>query len=93
MSAFRIEPVFHDFFAVYHGERRVGIIFPARPALAFPPAPAEPWTLAPDPEAFPDLACSGLPSPMEPYFKPFDSLSHIAAFLGIPEDAREEMAA
>lgn len=93
MTAYRIEPIWNDLYAVFHGQRRIGLIFPARPAQAFPPAPAEPWTLAPDPEAFPDLACSGLPSPMEPYFKPFPSLEAIAFFLGIPEDAREEMAA
>lgn len=87
MTAYRIEPIFSDFFAVYHGHRRVGIVFPARPALAFPPAPAEPWTLAPDPEAFPDLACSGLPSPLEPRFKPFPSLEAIKAHLGIVEGA------
>ena len=93
MTAYRIAPVFQDFYAVYHGDRRVGIIFPARPATTFPPLPAEPWSLAPDPEAFPDLACSGLPSPMEPWFKPFGSLAEIAAYLGIPADAREDIAA
>lgn len=85
MSLYRIEPIFSDFLAVYHGDRRVGIIFPARPATTFPPLPAEPWSLAPDPDAFPDLACSGLPSPMEPWFRPFESLEAIAAYLGIEQ--------
>jgi hypothetical protein len=30
---------------------------------------------------------------MEPWFKAFDSLGEISAYLGISEDAREEMAA
>ncbi|MCJ2084437.1 hypothetical protein MKK88_00305 [Methylobacterium sp. E-005] len=92
MSQYRIEPIWNDLYAVFHQDRRVGLIFPARSATAFPPAPAEPWTLAPDPEAFPDLACSGLPSPMEPWFKAFESLDQIVAYLGIEQRAEARAA-
>ncbi len=85
--SFRIEPVHNDYHAVFHGDRKVGIIFPALPVQSFPPAPAQPWQLAPNPEAFPDAGCAGLPAPMRPWFMDFPSLEAIEAFLGIEAGA------
>lgn len=93
MTSYRIEQIHEDWFAVLHGDRRVAILTPARSAQAWPPAPAEPWSIIPDPEAFPDAACVGLPRPLSPAGNRFDTFQQVLGFLGISEDSREEMAA
>ena len=79
MSAFRIEPVHQDYLAVYHGDVKAGIIFPARGD--------DELALYPNPAAFPDLTFTGLPAPMEPRFMTFPSLQAVEAFLGIEQRA------
>lgn len=93
MTAYRIEQIHSDWFAVMYDDRRVAILTPARPAAAWPPFPAEPWSIIPDPEAFPDAACTGLPRPLSPVGNRFGSFCEVLAFLGIPADAREAEAA
>lgn len=90
MSAFTLAQTFDDFFAVLHEGRRVAILFPARSyvkADVWPAQQALPWSLMPDPEAFPDAACTGLPRPLSPAGNRFDSFSDVLAFLGIEQRA------
>ena len=90
MTAFRIEPTWSDYFAVFHGDRKVAILFPGRLAIEWPDgvpfSPAQPWTLMPDPESFPDAACTGLPRPLSPSGNRFDSFAAVEAFLGIEQE-------
>ena len=95
MSAFRIEATFSDYYAVLHEGRRVAILFPARSyvkADVWPAQQALPWSLMPDPEAFPDAACTGLPRPLSPAGNRFDSFSNVLAFLGIEQRAEAQAA-
>lgn len=77
--AFRIEHIHADYSAVYHGDTKVGIIFPARGE--------DELSLYPNPAAFPDLTFTGLPAPMEPRFMSFPSIADLEAFLGIEQRA------
>jgi len=90
MSAFRIASTFADYHAVYFGDRKVAILFPGRLAIEWPEgvpfSPAQPWTLMPDPEAFPDAACTGLPRPLSPSGNRFDSFAAVEAFLSIEQE-------
>jgi hypothetical protein len=85
MTAFRIAPTFEDYYAVYFGDRKVAILFPGRLAIEWPEgvpfSPAQPWSLMPDPEAFPDAACVGLPRPLSPSGDRFDSFQAVEIFL------------
>lgn len=90
MIAFSLEQRHDDFWAVMHGGRRVAILFPARSyvkADVWPARQALPWSLMPDPEAFPDAACTGLPRPLSPAGNRFDSFGEVLAFLGIEQRA------
>lgn len=78
MSGFRIEHIHADYSAVYHGDTKVGIIFPARGE--------DELSLYPNPAAFPDLTFTGLPAPMEPRFMSFPDMGTLEAFLGIAEE-------
>lgn len=78
MTAYRIEHLHADYSAVFHGETKVGIIFPARGD--------DELALYPNPAAFPDLTFTGLPAPMEPRFMTFANLSAVEAFLGIEQE-------
>jgi hypothetical protein len=89
MTTFRIEPTFSDYHAIYWGDRKVAILFPARPyvqADVWPAQQALPWSLMPDPEAFPDAACTGLPRPLSPAGNRFDSFEQVLAFLGLEQE-------
>jgi hypothetical protein len=90
MSAFRIEATWTDYFAVFHGDRKVAILFPGRLAIEWPEgvpfSPAQPWSLMPDPDAFPDAACTGLPRPLSPSGNRFDSFAAVEVFLGIEQE-------
>jgi len=95
VSGFVLSQTHEDFFAVLHEGRRVAILFPARPyvrADIWPAQQALPWSLMPDPEAFPDPACTGLPSPLSPAGNRFDSLSEVLSFLGIEQRAEAQAA-
>ncbi|TXN40511.1 hypothetical protein [Methylobacterium sp. WL7] len=87
MSAFRIVQRHEDLFWIFHGDRKVANLFPARPALEWPAGVrlfiAEPWSIIPDPEAFPDAACTGLPRPLSPSGDRFDSFAAVERFLGL----------
>lgn len=62
-------------------------------ALLFQPMiPGEPWTIYPNPDAFPGLAFEGLPDPLKPQFMDFASLAAVEAYLGI-QTAQEAEAA
>lgn len=90
MSAFRTEEIQNDYHAIFCGDHKVAILTPAMPAkswLGIPMFPAEPWTIIPDPEAFPDAACTGLPRPLSPSGNMFASLASALAFLGIEHRA------
>lgn len=76
--SFRIEHIHADYSAVYHGDTKVGIIFPARGE--------DELSLYPNPAAFPDLTFTGLPAPMEPRFMSFPSIDALASFLGIEQE-------
>jgi len=86
MSLFSLVQTHEDFYAVIHGGRRVAILFPARPyvqADVWPAQQALPWSVMPDPEAFPDPACVGLPAPLSPAGNRFNSFAEVEAFLGL----------
>jgi hypothetical protein len=54
--------------------------------------PAEPWTIIPDPEAYPDAACTGLPRPLSPTGNTFASFGAALDFLGIEQGAEAQAA-
>lgn len=95
MTCFRIEPTFSDYHAIYWGERKVAILYPARPyvqADVYPAQQALPWSVMPDPEAFPDPACVGLPAPLSPAGNRFNSFAEVEAFLGLEQRAEAQAA-
>ncbi|MGX9980663.1 hypothetical protein [Methylobacterium fujisawaense] len=90
MSAFHAHEVQADYHAIFYGDRKVAILTPALPAqswLGIPMFPAEPWTIIPDPEAFPDASCTGLPRPLSPTGNTFPTLGAALSFLGIEQRA------
>lgn len=90
MSAFSTEEVQADYHAIFYGGRKVAILTPALPAqswLGIPMFSAEPWTIIPDPEAFPDACCQGLPRPLSPTGNTFATFGAALDFLGIEQRA------
>lgn len=85
MSGFSIRPIFADYLAIYHGETKAAIIYPADDAGRL--------AVYPNPDAFPGLMFDGLPAPLKPAFEPFDSLEAIADRFGIPAHELEAIAA
>lgn len=92
MTIFRIEQIQPDVFWIFYGDRKVAILLPPVEARAWPPAPAEPWSIIIDPAAFPDAACTGLPRPLSPVGNRFDTFEQVEAFLGL-RAAQEAQAA
>lgn len=84
MSAFSIRPIFADYLAIYHGETKAAIIYPADGDGRL--------AVYPNPDAYPGLTFAGLPAPIKPAFEPFDSPQQIAERFGIPSDAVEALA-
>jgi hypothetical protein len=89
MNGFALVQSFNDFYSVIHDGRRVAILFPARPyvqADVYPAQQALPWSIVPDPEAFPDAACVGLPAPLCPWGNRFDSFDEVLRLLGLEQE-------
>jgi hypothetical protein len=86
MNGFALIQSQADYFAVLHEGRKVAILYPARPyvqADVYPAQQALPWSIVPDPEAFPDASCVGLPMPLSPAGNRFNSFAEVEAFLGL----------
>lgn len=95
MSAFSAIETQSDYHAIYYGDRKVAILTPALPAqswLGIPMFSAEPWTIIPDPEAFPDAECTGLPRPLSPTGNTFATFGAALDFLGIEQRAEAQAA-
>jgi hypothetical protein len=79
MSDYSIRATHNDYAAVYQGEQKVAIIFPADNDGKL--------ALYPNPDAFPGLMFEGRPAALRPEFEPFESLEAIAERFGIQPEA------